>query len=60
MTSANKEPENTSKENMSDPPAESQDQGEVALDPHPTQALKDLVTGSEPTNASEESGSKNA
>jgi hypothetical protein len=48
-TSANKYPENpavdesekTSLEDMK------QDKGEVALDPHPSQALKELVTGDE-------------
>jgi len=48
-TSANKYPENpavdesqkTSLEDMK------QDKGEVALDPHPSQALRELVTGDE-------------
>ncbi len=59
MTSANKEPENTSLENMTESP-QNQDQGEeVVLDPHPSQALKELVTGDQPTTT-DESSSENA
>ncbi len=58
MTSANKEPENTSLENMTET-SQNQDQGEVVLDPHPSQALKELVTGDQPTTT-DESSSENA
>lgn len=52
MTAANNEPEK--KENMK------QDEGEVVLDPNPSKALTELVTGSETTTPTDESSSKDA
>lgn len=60
MTSADRNhgEENPSKENMTETP-QNQDGGEVVLDPHPSQALKELVTGDQPTTNPDESSSKN-
>ncbi len=58
MTSANKEPENTYLENMTET-SQNQDQGDEVLDPHPSQAQKELVSGDQPTT-SDESSSENA
>jgi len=48
-TSANKYPENPAVDESVKTSLEDkrQDEGEVALDPHPSQALKELVTGDE-------------
>ncbi|WP_250121890.1 hypothetical protein [Chroococcidiopsis sp. CCMEE 29] len=48
-TSANKYPENPAVDESEKTSLEDmrQDKGEVALDPHPSQALKELVTGDE-------------
>jgi hypothetical protein len=56
-TSANKYPENPSVDESVKTSIEEmkQNKGEVALDPHPTKALGELLTGSE-----DESSSKNA
>jgi len=52
MTSANKEPEKN--ENLK------QDEDEVSLDPNPSKALTELVTGSETTTSTDESSSRDA
>jgi len=48
-TSANKYPENPAVDESVKTSLEDtkQDEGEVALDPHPSQALRELVTGDE-------------
>jgi hypothetical protein len=60
MTSANKEPEKsaTNEPEKNENPKHSE--GEVALDPNPSKALTELVTGSENTTSTDESSSKNA
>ena len=58
-TSANKYPENPSIDESIKNSHEDvkQDKGEVALDPHPSQALKELLTGNESTTPADESSS---
>ncbi len=61
-TSANRYPENPSVDESVKTSVEEmkQDKGEVALDPHPSKALGELLTGSETTTSTDESSSRGA
>ena len=60
MTSANKEPESSATNEPEKNENMKQDEGEVALDPNPSKALTELVTGSESTTSTDKSSSKDA
>jgi hypothetical protein len=60
MTSANKEPEKSAINEPEKNENLKQSEGEVALDPHPSKALTELVTGSETTTSTDASSSKDA
>lgn len=60
MTSANKEPEKSATNEPKKNENKKQGEGEIALDPHPTKALTELVTGSETTTPKDESSSTDA
>lgn len=58
MTSANKDPERSAI-NESEEDDVKENKGEVALDPNPSKALTELVTGSETTTPKDDSSSTN-
>lgn len=60
MTSANKDPENSAMSESEKNEDMKQDKGEVALDPNPSKALTELVTGSETTTPTHDSSSTDA
>lgn len=60
MPSANKEPESSANKEPEKNENAKQDEREVALDPNPSKALTELVTGSETTTPKDESSSKDA
>jgi hypothetical protein len=60
MTSANKEPEKSAINEPEKNENTKQDEAEVALDPNPSKALSELVTGSETTTSTDESSSGGA
>jgi hypothetical protein len=62
MTSANKYPENPANDESEKNSVEElkHSEGEVALDPNPSKALTELVTGSENTTPTDESSSTDA
>lgn len=60
MPSANKEPESSASNEPEKNENTKQDKREVALDPNPSEALTELVTGSETTTSTDESSSKDA
>lgn len=60
MTSANIDPESSASNESEKNKDTNQDQGEIALDPNPSKALTELVTGTETTTPKDESSSKDA
>lgn len=60
MTSANKDPENSATNESEKNEDIKQDKGEVSLDPNPSKALTELVTGSETTTPTDDSSSTDA
>lgn len=60
MTSANKDPQNSAMSESEKNEDIKQDKGEVALDPNPSKALTELVTGSETTTPTDDSSSTDA
>ncbi len=57
MTSANQEPESSAPNESEKNKDTNQDQGEIALDPNPSKALGELLTGTETTTPKDESSS---
>lgn len=57
MTSANKDPENSTISEPEKNEEMKQDKSEVALDPNPSKALTELVTGSATTTPTDDSSS---
>ena len=60
MTSASKDPENSAMNESEKNEDTKQDTGEVALDPNPSKALTELVTGSATTTPTDDSSSTDA
>ena len=60
MTSANKDPESSATNEPKKNEDKKHDEGEIALDPNPSKALTELVTGSENTTTTNESSSTTA
>lgn len=60
MTSANKDSENQANNESAKNEDMKQDTGEVALDPNPSKALTELVTGSETVTPTDDSSSTDA
>lgn len=60
MTSASKDPESSATNDPKKNEDKKHDEGEIALDPNPSKALTELVTGSETTTPTDESSSTNA
>lgn len=60
MTSASEHPENAAINEKEKEKDSQKNQGDVVLDPHPSKALGELVTGGETNTPSGESSSKDA
>lgn len=57
MTSTNQDPENSATNESEKNKDKKQDEVEIALDPNPSKALGELVTGTETTTLKDESSS---
>lgn len=57
MTSTNQDPENSATNESEKNKDKKQDEVEIALDPNPSKALGELVTGTETTTPKDESSS---
>lgn len=60
MTSANKDPQSSAMNESEKNEDVKEVKSEVALDPNPSKALSELVTGSENATPTDDSSSKNA